>query len=322
MALSNKNITIHVGMPKSASTTLQQYFFKKLKNVHYFGPEGHKPGTGYFLDIIKQEKSYFEAELNEKQIENLTCDGQPVIMSSEFASSYLTPLAKGIPQTRTIIRDRLAHLAPQAKIIIILRNQFDLHRSLFVQLLRNESDVLNYKNFQFEDWLDKNILLSEQHWQSVFELADYDLLVKLYKERFENVHVYLFEEITKNMQGFINDELVNLLNLKPSHYIEPYENITSNPRHTQGEIATEKVLVKTAKFMKNKMGNPLQIVPKSVRRKVFDQALRSANKLEIGQIETPYSERHRKYIQEYYKKSNNTLSMELDKDLSTLGYPL
>ena len=322
MPLSNENITIHIGMPKSASTTLQQHFFMKLQNVHYFGHESQSDGTELFLDIIKKEDSYFQAESNENHLEEITNDGRPVIMSSEFASSYLTPLAKGLPQSRTIICERLASLAPQSKIIIILRNQYDLHRSIFAQLLRNESDVLDYKNFHFEEWLDKNILLAEQHWQSVFELADYRSLIEVYKKNFKHVYIYLFEEIIQDMKGFVENDLVNLMGLSSEQYVEPYQNIASNARHNRVEIGTEKFLVKTARIMKYKMGNPMQFVPKSIRQRAVDQTIRSAKMLDLGHIETKYTERHKKYIREYYKDSNIYLADQLNKDLSLLGYPV
>ena len=309
-------------MPKSASTTLQKYFSSKLKEVHYCGPENKSALTDAFLDIIKKEDSYFDIEENEITFKRFISPNKPVIMSSEFACSYLSPLSSGIPQSKTTICNRLHRLTPQAKILIIIRNQFDLHRSLYVQQLRNESDTLSFNKMSFNKWINKNIDLNSQHWQSVFEFADYYTLIKLYKSKFENVKVFVFEEIINNMESFVNNDLVEYLEITQDNIISPFINIRENIRHNKLDIMAENNLNTAAQTFKTKLGNPFKFIPQRKKTKFIAKIIRFFSSVSSGKIETEYSDEQSSFIIEFYRESNQKTAALIGKDLSKYGYPV
>jgi len=321
MALENKNITVHIGMPKSASTTLQKYFSSKLKGVHYAGPENKSEISDAFLDIIKKEDSYFDISEIDSTFKKLITPDKPLIMSSEFACSFLSPLSSGIPQSKTTICNRLHELVPQAKIMIVIRSQFDLHKSLYAQQLRNESDSLSFKKMSFDNWINKNIDLNSQHWQSVFELADYHTLIKLYQSKFDRVKVFVFEEIIDDMEGFVNKDLREYLELAQNNIISPFVNNKENLRHNKFDIMAENNINKAAQAFKTKLGDPFKSIPQRRKTKLVANILRFFNSFSSGKIETEYSDEQSQFLIDYYKESNEKTSKLIRKDLSKYGYP-
>ncbi len=322
MALSNQNITIHIGMPKSASTTIQRYFMSGLKDVHYFGAEDFSEGTKLFLEILNKEDLKFDASANEAALETHIDPSKPVIFSSEFACGLRSPLLSGQVQSRKTIFDRLTNVAPQAKILIILRNQFDLQKSFHAQLLKKESTFLDIDNFTLDAWMDKNINLHNQHWPSVFDFAEYYDLVKMYKNTFQNVHVVLFEEIVKDMESFVNEELTSFMQLDKKNIDTPFINKVENIRYDTSNIKANNFINRVSTILKKRFGNPLGKVDKDKKEKVIDTMIQFSGKIFPGKKYTSYSEKHQLFIRDFYADSNKKLASLLDKDLEKLGYPV
>lgn len=322
MALSNENITIHIGMPKSASTTIQRYFMSGLQDIHYFGAEDFSEGSRLFLQILNQDGLRFNANKNEQALEENIDQTKPVIFSSEFACGLRSPLLSGQVQSSSTICERLYDVAPQAKILIILRNQFDLQKSFHAQLLKKESTFLDIDKFTLDSWMEKNINLHNQHWPSVFDFADYFSLVKLYQSKFENVYVVLFEEIIKDMESFVNDDLFNFMQLEKKHVRSPFVNKVENVRYDTSNIKVNDLINKVSNILKKRFGNPFGKVDKDQKERLISNMIHISGKIFPGKRYTQYDRKHELFIHDFYKNSNQQLAELLNKDLSKFGYPV
>lgn len=322
MALSNKNITIHIGMPKSASTTLQRYFINGLQNIEYIGPEAYSEGYRLFLEIMNKDDLSFNFNLIQQGFLDHLNHQNPVIFSSEFACGLRSVFLSGQVQSRTTVCDRFAKLTPQAKILIILRNQFDLHKSLHAQLLRNESTFLDINKFTLDAWMEKNINLHKQHWASVFDFADYYPLVKMYQRKFKHVKIVFFEEIIKNMESFVNDNLISFLDLKDSNIKSQFINKIENTRHNTTSIKTNDLIKRTSHILKTRYGNPLGNVDRGQKEKIINNIVELSGKIIPGKKYKSYSKKHENFLREFYTESNQKISVLLDVDLKKFGYPV
>ncbi len=321
MSLQNKNITIHIGMPKCASTTLQKQVFSQLGNAIYCGQGSETDITKTIFDVLRQENIYFDFQKTEKKLIQLLNPDKPLIFSSENICAPDMPWTCMRTISRDVIAERLAKLAPQAKILLIIRNQLDLHKSNYSQFLTHERDILNYRKLSFRKWLDKNIWLEENHYQSAFQYADYANLVKIYKKHFSNVKVVIFEEIKKDMQAFINKEIKEFLAIDDPLFADSIEVKKLNKRHNMADIFASKVLGDMAKFAEKRLGNPQKALSKEKRREIVNNMVGIANRLSFTKIKTNYTQAHLEYLKNYYSKSNKEVSEILGVDLYKYNYP-
>lgn len=257
--LKQEHITFHVGLPKSASTTLQKYFYKAAPD-RFLGHENSSTLSEHFLLVTKA----LELDLEELSTAvNEEMGEHPWLFSSEFCSSYWTPLSGAHPQSVKKIASRLYTLAPHAKVLVILRNPFKMMESLYSQLLFNESYALSPRSLSYEEWLDRNILLTEKGWQSAFDLLNYSRLIKAYSQ-FPNLEVRFLEEVSKDFDAFMNDWLVPWAKIEVS---EDYRSSQENTRHTSCEIFAKRIIRSSLNKIKRAFPSLVSSVPETTLQK-------------------------------------------------------
>jgi hypothetical protein len=322
MSLENSNVTFHIGMPKTASTTIQKYFAENLVSAEYYGPERKSALTDLFLKIYKLAPAYYDSEQLLNEIKSSLDPSVPLFVSSEFFSSYLAPLSSGLPQSKVVIRDRIYELAPHAKIVIIIRNQFDFHKSLYAQLIRNEVLAISSRKLSFKKWLNHNIRLNKRDWVNVLQLADYATLIKLYQEKFEHVAVFVYEEIIKDFDHFINEDLRNLAELENENFKAPFSSARDNKRHNKLKIYLEYRIDTFIRWYKKRLGDPFASISKDKKASFKASILKGINRIPMGRINPSYSKEHYDFINEYYKNINAEVVELTGKDLGKYKYPL
>jgi len=194
---------IHIGLPKCASTTLQDRLFSPNPSFIYLG----RVKNGYRDDATRElfERITFEdsldynpdvaASLRQSLCAKVTTPGdppRPILVSAESLS------VEGRADRR-LIAERLYRLFAPAKILIVLRAQPAMLQSLYLNHLRASGPRI----MTFEQWLDQaygGIRFTDLHRIGL----DYEILVRIYEEMFgaDNVVVVPFEEIKDQASGF------------------------------------------------------------------------------------------------------------------------
>lgn len=212
------NFYIHIGYQKSASSYLQEKFFKKHPKINYINVENpgklseylyNTPSNNFKLNYAKQLRDQeILPYLNEKQIN--------ILADERFTACWVSPY---------LVADRLYTLFPNAKILVIIRNQFEILRSLYD--MHPYSYFIQRKRWlNFKEWLNDNL---ENHDKSFLEGIYYNKMLSYYAKLFgrENIKVYLFEELVSlnentilSLSQFLDvtqEELLNYLNVKPEN---------------------------------------------------------------------------------------------------------
>lgn len=146
------NLIIHIGYPKTATTTIQKGFFRKCPNIIYLNDI---LGSEFFQDLFYASESYLEEKKNyyKEKIKSATADfilnntNVAVISSESFTSLSLhcaLKYRKGSPAKYVFIEPNsiarklgtlFSHsdLFNEVKVIISVRNQIDFIKSYYAE---------------------------------------------------------------------------------------------------------------------------------------------------------------------------------------------
>lgn len=191
-------------MPRTATTFFQKFVFPNLPNISFHGIE-----TAYYSEPFNKlqysDDSFYNPSIFDDFIKN--SENKNILISNEYLSGqslYFNHI------NRTLIASRLKYLFPNAKILLVLRNQVDLLQSLYaVNVQWKETrpiDQFIWSNNQ-KNKLDSGGS-SPAHYNTsegyeCLDGYDYNSLIKLYQDTFKNVTVLLFEEFIENPEIFI-----------------------------------------------------------------------------------------------------------------------
>lgn len=158
---------VHIGLGKTGSTFLQQNLFKeicKILNLEL-----------YVHDFKKEQanKNFLFSH------ENLVGEFFDYKTFEQAASENLKNFGK------------------QAKIIIIIRRPIDYFSSYFSQSYHGYKIVSEKEFFKTEEEIKKNLTIDK--YFARYEKLDYQNLIKLYTEKFDNVYVVKYEDL-KNLE--------------------------------------------------------------------------------------------------------------------------
>ncbi len=211
--MKDSKIFIHVGLPKTASTYLQDVF-PRLNNVAYIGrpytQENYAFNTLQYADNSLYTSSTIRKEID--NIENEIAKGNPILISDELFSGF----AFYNFINRGMIAERLSEIIPHAEIILFLRGQMDLIISLYNQFVKmawvdthlDESFLYRPgKGFPLKEWIEgKRDWNSNNRFinhRSAFtpECFRYSKLHSLYNNLFKKVHVFLYEDFKKDREA-------------------------------------------------------------------------------------------------------------------------
>ena len=221
---------IHIGYAKSGSSALQSSFFPNHPEIYFYGLFDDFSGTGNTnfsfstesgTRICHQLRSpgFFNRFLNE-DIKNLNFhiakakeNNQTFVLSNEFFSLF------DAPQWSV---GQLKELFPEGKIIIIIRRQQDIIKSVYKHQGREISvapkkyrglyvSFNEYFDYLYENWQKKNPV----HWvYSFLNKIDYYRTISYYSHEFgvENIHVLLYEDFKNNPIKFYT-KLCNVMDI-------------------------------------------------------------------------------------------------------------
>ncbi len=195
-------VFLHIGAPKTASTTLQRSVFAHHPQVHYLGEEGE--GWPSREDAAIVEKMIFADDLfyPADACARLFSDQLAVAANRAFIYSNGDIMTSRHP---TVCAQRLHALLPDADVIIVLRNQFTALPSYWANhgaFLKPAPPQYFRRFVEFEDWLAWGIAFPHNTPFANFLYAE---IIELYASLWgrNRIHLMLFEEFLSDKDAFV-----------------------------------------------------------------------------------------------------------------------
>jgi len=302
----NNQPIVHIGYPKAASTTLQRNLFAEHYEINNLSANGYT--VKYFQDNKNMRKLYHNlvklTGIEYYYSDNLKLFNNVITkyMSSEkrnlFSEEALLNQSLGDNYLKAY---RLKEIFPNAKIIIVLRNQVDLLRSIY------DMRCGGGRYIAFDKWLERDLKYFNANFSGGLKFYE---TVAFYQELFgkHNVEVLLFEELLESIKSFAHklsafididaEQTNNLLKNKPLNTAKSYQVHNLRVKFIPG-IQFSKVLPKsTHKYLVNKL---TEVLPS--KKSVMSQY---------------YVDK----MHEIYGLSNRKLMDEFGLDVAHYGYPL
>ncbi len=198
-------LLIHAGFSKTGTTTLQLHLFAKHPQLKYLGkPYPDERFAALLRDLIQAESLDWDpGGLRRHLAENrlLECGGnrRAVVLSEEMLLSYSKARDKGL------VAERLHQVFAPCRVLITIRNQFDLLLSAYLsrgRLLLGAPPRFNGLAVSFPEWLEITFAAPGRSYAAH---ADFYRTISFYARRFgrENLLVLTLEELVSDPPGHL-----------------------------------------------------------------------------------------------------------------------
>lgn len=304
------NRCLHIGFPKTGTTTLQKHLFAKHSQIDYLG----KPYRSEWLKeemhaLIKRESLDYDPIDLIKHISKLqTKEDNPrlVLLSDEICVSATKARDKGL------VAQRLKEVFSPCKVVITIRNQMDILKSAYISggRLFKETSLLRGCAMSFEAWLEASWRDLER---STVGNVNYYPVVRLYKELFgsENTAVLLYEQFNEDPSDFIR-ELSRFLNIDFEEASVLVQNRHENPRLPQFVLDHERL--RTRFYPASRLSPVSKILGAYCRLKSDLQGRPAA--------EVVYTAEWEDRLALFYREGNQELIRKFNLPLERHNYPL
>jgi len=295
---------VHLGLPKSASSSLQ-FFFAECAGVQYIGKNRdasfvndrvqhiHRklvPNPAFDMKLIAGVARRFKDSLKESGVA-----ADSYLLSDELLSGIgFARFRRGAADLPTII-DRLRHIhGTDTQFILVVREQKRLLKSYHGQLIRRGYAV------SFETFLSRQ---GTDHPDSLHRGVEYGLIVQRCRSAGALLNVFIFEELMADLSP--------LLRLFADWGIaSPGELPSINKGSTDQRL--EQLLAK------NRVGKGRRAFIKCSAEEIRDDAEAYERSCEHGVSWAPDHELQR--LNDLFRADNNVLSQQLEKNLAGFGY--
>lgn len=242
-------------MPRTATTFHQNIFFPEIKGLTYH----QLPGTHFrsdFQRLLYQDEALFDSVEVYGSLRTLV-QGDTLFSNENFIGQSLF-MAHG---NRSRTAKRLSESFPEAEVILFLRGQPGLLRSLYsigvsgdVSLSPDEFIFSSKGGYQGHgaDWHEYaryNTLEMTEH----LEGYRYKEMLDLYNTHFKKVHVFLFEDFQKDPEPVMR-RLVDILG---AEWKEGWEQLTSQRINRSMDAAQLKTMMRINKWSEVVRGHRL-----------------------------------------------------------------
>lgn len=226
-----KKLLLHIGYPKTATTTLQEDVFLKLHElgkINYVGRTinsthtrfGNSKFKGYDWvwhirrHLILGEQMRFTNELLKDGVINVMSDEDLSFHDFFHYSQFGRPINHSDFPGR--LKDILGN-GVEIRLMVTIRNQPDLIFSCYIQKLRFIMQYLG--NYSFNDFLNNRHEYLNRSQADHLMLFNFDYWIQLWEQTFEvESNVFLYEDLINDKISFFH-KLAELLNLEANDLI-------------------------------------------------------------------------------------------------------
>lgn len=300
---------IHIGANKAASTTLQRCLFAKSKDLVYLGEDcdGYENYRDTLNSLISDDDIHFSYESARELFKNFvsSCGEKTALYSNEDIMTSRVP---------TQCAHRLKEFLPDAKIMVIIRNQLTAIPSMYANhgaYLKMVPRRYWRRYVSFDDWMNYcTTFIKYSALDSYFYHRILDVYASLFGKK--RVHVLFYEDFVNKEEGFIND-LSGILRIEAREASKLLRGKRERRRNTSRELRYHQF-------------RSLFLWGRSIRQYLpYGEALgrKWENFLEKGgPANGLMSDYWRNKIIELYKEDNLKLSEDYHLPLKDYGYPV
>jgi len=307
------NITIHIGMPKCASTSLQCNLFSCCC-LPYIGPTGgwFKWGSledryKYLLSISRLEDYRYRRYKNKimRFLHSYYSQECPGIISDEgITCCYYGGVPEGC-NDRYVVAKRYAEIFPGAKILLIIRNQIDFLVSFFCEW--NRRFFIDHPNIH--EWISECFRMHSSLISNPLCLPDYYGVYEIYSEVFKDkIKIVPLEMLRADPEAVFKD-ISNYIGFRCSEEILSNANVYLNTR--------VKVYEKKLEYISIKYPFVRRYIISMVRNRLLNYL-----KMISPEMRVSFSKNERDMIASIYAQGNRNLMRKTGLPLDILGYPL
>ena len=312
----NMQTYIHLGYPKNASTTLQTDVFPNIKNAFYLG---RHYGSNYPFKSEKVSKAFY----NLTMYDSIDCDLDDIsTVIHEYVSQNIGEKDKLIISSesfannmvdRGLLAERLKLIFPEAKILMLIREQINALRSMYSFLVMQRGKNINIAYGRpsvdsFEKWIVEQELFFGKSFITTLKYYEY---ISVYAELFgeENITVLLFEELVHSPQTFYRK-----LNVFFDEDLENHLNCIDTPFRNKG---LSKRALSYYRFRGLFPNISLSTYSPIFVNKIWLKFLNSGNQAAAKEY---LPEDIESRLVSLYKKGNKSLQENYDVDVKKYGY--
>ena len=303
------NVIIHLGANKTGSTTLQRYLFAKTPDLAYLGEDclNYDEHRDILNSLVSDDDIHFNITATKLLFEHAlgTTPGKTAIYSNEDIMASRVP---------TLCAQRLHKLLPDAKILVIIRNQLTAIPSWYV----NHGAYLKlvprryWKRYvSFNDWM---AYCTEFIKYSPLDSFFFHRILKLYASLFgiERINILLYEDFVSDSQRFIR-RLSDILNIDPH---EAMERLSGKRERKRNSMRMHKYHKFRSGFFYNKSISQYLPFGKTAKQMLITY-------LENGKPASDFmSDYWRSALHDLYEEDNKNLAAEFKLPLKEYGYPM
>ena len=299
----SKEITIHIGLHKTASTFMQKYFFPLYADESGY-VEVRKQTPNFLNYILYCNELEFDFKIANttlsRELNTINFSKQKLIISDEqFCGSPWDNASY-----RKLYFDRLNGIFPNAIYIIVLRNQNDLIQSLYLQYIKTGGSA-TWKEF-----------LSHKRHPLYFSLKSYlnyggyinYMISQVGRER---IGCFFYEDMKKNSLAFLK-QIASFIGVKTGSELNQI--ILSNANRSISP-AWAKILLHINKFCRSER-QPFLLLP----RRLHSLIVYFARKHSFSKNRKIIPENEVAMFCEDQKKFNSIIQDIVSRRISNIGY--
>ena len=298
---------LHVGFPKTASSTFQKHLYSRHPGLFYVGRPFSDSMAAIESDILTLDSARFEQGLPEHQKrfrqEIAGADDRPILISHEgflrntrYSGHDLWTTAERIHR---VFADALGDDA-ETNVIILIRNQADLLLSHFVQFMKgSQKDLDELVTASLRD-------PGSGFFSSLFYCELFDHYSKLFGK--EHLKILVFEEFVRDSAAFVF-QLSDILGIDSAQSIGLLDD-----KHEK-----EKIRQKDSYLVPHRRSRDYRLA-KVMRRIGLVRLAREAEQRSVTPIEL--SKEQRQQIDDLFRATNIALQESYGLRLAGFGYPV
>lgn len=292
--MRSKKLVIHIGLPKTATTSLQVGLFSRHSEINYIGRNFADKEFEKSLYKLIEYDSILNSEIDLKYIQNTVYDYID-------SSSKKVSLISFEPLTQTqhdigVIAQRLNECFPEAYILITIRKQIELLRSYFAGGHAN-------RKYNFDKWI-----LEEEGKDKIFSILNFYELVDFYERLFTKPHILVltYEDFVKDKLKFC-EEFSSKLDIDETETMAILNDNIHLNKSTHGVVLWEIYKDCRKKIFPNTHFSKISPSMSIKFRNIFLNKIKIKNKVQIGDDSV-------KHISEKYRSSNEKLKINYGID--------